>query len=168
MRPLRPLLLLVVVALGGCPRPALVPVALDPGRAYPMTPAQAEARRAAGERFDDCEIRRHYNKMIEAVAAADRARRAQGRPAEERARAAFDTRHDARMTARAMMADRAEVDALRARDQSRYGNPDGPTFELLVEKNRARGLRGDAVFDEIIQSAQRTDEKANEECGIHR
>ena len=67
-----------------------------------------------------------------------------------------------------MMQSRDEVEKLRERDREKYGNPDGPTFEQLVEKNRRKGMTGDAPFEEIVASSQRTDEAVNRECGIQR
>ena len=57
-------------------------------------------------------------------------------------------------------------DELRARDQQKYGNPDGPTFTQLVNKARTDGLQGDAVYESIIGSSQRTDEKTNQKLGV--
>ena len=67
----------------------------------------------------------------------------------------------ARITARAMMSDPAEVKGLQARDLAKYGNPDGPTFEQLLEKNRKKGATGDDVYLGIIDSSQRTNKAAN-------
>jgi hypothetical protein len=56
-----------------------------------------------------------------------------------------------------MMADPREVDLLQARDVSQYGNPDGPTFEYLVQQLTNAGLEGDAVYEAIIEGSYRTD-----------
>jgi len=71
-------------------------------------------------------------------------------------------RHDARIMSRAMMSDPAEVEDLRKRDMEKYGNPDGPTFDQLVRRNRENGLTGDAVYEAIVESSQRTDQAVNE------
>ncbi len=134
--------------------------------AYPRTPAEAEEMKKAGRRWADCDIRIYYNRLVAEIPARDATLIQEGKSAEERAHAAYEARHNARITARAMMESAAEVEALRARDQEKYGNPDGPTFEQLVKKNRDKGLEGDAVFEAIIASSQRTDESVNEECGI--
>jgi hypothetical protein len=60
---------------------------------------------------------------------------AQGRSLEERARHAWQIRHEARTEARSMMESAVEIEDLRARDLRLYGNPDGPTFEQLVQDN---------------------------------
>lgn len=133
---------------------------------YPTAPAEAVALKEAGTHWTNCEIRLYYNELINGIPSVDAQMQQAGKSAEERARAAYDIRHNARITARAMMEDAAEVQLLRERDQQKYGNPDGPTFEQLVEKSRAGNLEGDAVYTSIIESSQRTDEKVNEECGI--
>lgn len=50
----------------------------------------------------------------------------------------------------------AEVEDLRERDQRRYGNPDGPTFDQLVKEGHAAGLQDDEAYERIIQGAQTT------------
>lgn len=57
---------------------------------------------------------------------------------------AWRIRHRARLQARSMMAD-----------------PDGPTFEFLVEKLIKAGLEGDAIYEAIIEGAYRTDTGIN-------
>ena len=56
-----------------------------------------------------------------------------------------------------MMSDPEEVDLLRRRDIIEYGNPDGPTFQFLVERLRNAGLEGGAIFEAIVEGAYRTD-----------
>ena len=133
---------------------------------YPRTPAEATALKEAGHEWTNCEIRIYYNKLVGEIAGADAARQREEASAEARARAAFDTRHNARITARAMMANEVEVNLLRARDQKKYGNPDGPTFEMLVEAKRAKGLEGEDVYTAIVAGSQRTDAQVNQACGI--
>ena len=64
------------------------------------------------------------------------------------------------------MQNKQEVIDLQARDQEKYGNPDGPTFDYLVEKNRKKGLEGDAVYEDIIGSSNRTNQEYNEKFGV--
>lgn len=142
------------------------PTAPDVDKPYPRTVAQAQQFKDEGHTWTNCEIRIYYNKLVSEIAAQDEASKQAGKSLEERAHAAFDIRHNARITARAMMANEAEVEQLRERDREKYGNPDGPTFDILVEKNRAKGLSGDDIYTSIIASSQRTDTKVNEECGI--
>jgi len=65
-----------------------------------------------------------------------------------------------------MMADPAEVGLLRARDAAEYGNPDGPTFEFLVERGRGAGLAEDAVYESLIDGSYRTDAATNRRLGL--
>ncbi len=52
----------------------------------------------------------------------------------------------------------AEVEALRERDRKLHGNPDGPTFDQLVQEYRKTGLDDNAVYERIIAGAQTTNE----------
>ena len=70
------------------------------------------------------------------------------------------------MTARAMMSDPAELAALQERDRAKYGNPDGPTFDWLLERNQAKGLAGEAAYLAIVESAQKTDANVNQSLGF--
>ncbi len=110
----------------------------------------------------DDEIRAHYLRLVAASGPAEAQWKQEGVAALERARRAFQMRHDARLTCRAMMSDPRAVEALQRRDQEKYGHPDGPTLDDLVEHERKKGLTGDAVFEAIVASAQRTDRAVNE------
>jgi hypothetical protein len=55
---------------------------------------------------------------------------------------------------------------LRARDQEKYGNPEGPTFEYLVEKGKKDGKADDAVYEGIIASASKTNPDINAALGL--
>lgn len=79
---------------------------------------------------------------------------------------AWRVRHEARLQARSMMTDPAEVELLRARDMAISGNPDGPTFEFLVEKLREAGLEGNAIYEAVIEGAYRTDAGINKLLGL--
>lgn len=65
-----------------------------------------------------------------------------------------------------MMADAVEVELLRERDMAKYGNPDGPTFEFLVERLQDAGLEGDVVYEVIIDESYRTDVELNKRLGL--
>jgi hypothetical protein len=82
---------------------------------------------------------------------------------EERSRRVWQLRRDARLQARAMMENPSEVEQLRARDLQIYGNPDGPTFDQLVEAHRLKGCSGDEAFERIIKGAQTTNTGVNEQ-----
>lgn len=64
------------------------------------------------------------------------------------------------------MADPTEVELLRQRDLTVYGNLDGPTFEFLVERLGGAGLEGDSVYEAIVEGAYRTDAGADESLGL--
>ena len=132
----------------------------------PSDLAQATALRDMGVTWDNTEIRQHYLAINETIGPLNEQWTAQGLSAEERARRAYELRHNARVTCREMMGDRAEVDRLRAADLKDYGNPDGPTFDQLVAKQRAKGLEGDAVYEAILGSSQRTNASVNQRLGL--
>ncbi|KIG14077.1 hypothetical protein DB30_07264 [Enhygromyxa salina] len=113
----------------------------------------------------NAEVRDWYNAQVATIPEQNQAWLAEGLSAEQRAQKAYSIRHDARSEARNKMSNKAEVESLRARDQAKYGNPDGPTLEYLVDKNRGKGLEGDAVYEAIIESSSRTDEQTNKRFG---
>jgi hypothetical protein len=167
----RLLVLAIAILLGlGCkPSPSPSPASSAAlAKPYPSTVAEADTLRQGGASWTNEEIRVYYNKVVTTIGPSNERWKQEGLPAEERARRAFAVRHDARLTSRAMMSDRAEVELLRLRDQEKYGSPDGPTFDMLVEKAKKAGTTGDAVYDGIIASSQRTDEKFNEAFGVKR
>lgn len=65
-----------------------------------------------------------------------------------------------------MMADPSGVELLRARDTAEYGNPDGPTFEFLIERGRKAGLDTGAVYESLIDGSYRTDAGTNRKLGL--
>lgn len=155
--------------IAGCEatEPAVAPT--DPwpaGLAKPADASEAASLRAAGVSWTDRQVRQLYLERVAQIGPNDARLVAAGQPAEARARAAFQARHDARVTARAMMQDEVVVEELRARDREKYGTPDGPSFEYLVERARSKGLAGDAVYESIVDSAQRTDAATNRSLGL--
>jgi hypothetical protein len=150
---------------GGAPGAASASLAAKP---HPSSAAEAETLKKTGASWTNEEIRIYYHQLAAAIGPQNEAWKKEGVPVEERARRAFQMRHDARLTCRAMMASTAEVDLLRARDQEKYGSPDGPTFDRLVEMEKKKGLSGDAIFEAIVQSAQRPDESTSRSFGIPR
>jgi hypothetical protein len=114
----------------------------------------------------NAEIRQWYLEQVARIPELNKEWRQQGFPAKERAEMAWRVRHEARLQARSMMADPAEVELLRARDMAVYDNPDGPTFESLVEKLREAGLEEGAMYEAIIEGAYRTDTGINRLLGF--
>jgi hypothetical protein len=134
-------------------------------RPIPTSSAQAEALKKTGVAWDDGEVRAYYLRTVASIGPSNEGWKRGGVAAEERARRAFQVRHDARVTARAMMKDPSEVRLLELRDQQKYGHPDGPTFDELVAHQKEKGLTGDAVYEAIVESAQRTEGIVNELSG---
>lgn len=159
-------LLLTALLLTSCGRAGAPAGEAASNKPYPSSSVHVGELRSSGIEWTNGEIRAYYLRAIAAIAPANERWKAEGVAAEERARRAFATRHDARVTARAMMKDPAEVRDLERRDQEKYGHPDGPTFDDLVAHQRKKGLVGDAVFEAIVASAQRTDRDVNEAFGL--
>jgi hypothetical protein len=78
---------------------------------------------------------------------------------EEQARTLYELRASIRTWTRALMADRETADYLTA-------NEPNPTFEDLVERQRAKGRVGDEIYEAIIASATRSRPSVNESLGI--
>ena len=124
--------------------------------------AQSEA---AQPRTND-QIRKWYNEQTATIPVLNAQWTAEGLSAEERARKAHEIRHAARIKAREFMQSKDEVKLLQDRDLQVYGNPDGPTFDQLVAKNQEKGLQGDAVYEAIVGSSNRTNKDYNEKYGV--
>lgn len=112
----------------------------------------------------NCEIRVWYNYQVVAIGVLDKRWQQEGVALKDRAKKAHDLRHAARVNARFMMANKAEVAALQQRDIEKYGNPDGPTFEQLVLKNTKKGLTTEEAYLKIIESSSRVSAVYNAEC----
>lgn len=82
-----------------------------------------------------------------------------------RARHAFFNRREARLKARTLMPDTADVQLLEARDLALYGRPDGPTFQHLFESLHAAALPADEIYRMIIESAGRTNSEFDRRFG---
>ena len=112
------------------------------------------------------EIRKWYLEQVAQILELNKLWLAQELSARERAKMAWQIRHDGRLKARSMMADSEEVEMLRARDAAEYGDADGPTFEFLVSECRKAGLKGNAVYEAIIEGSYRTDKGINRRLGL--
>jgi hypothetical protein len=162
-RALPALFLLLAACRAAAPPPPAPVVTPSPVAApsLPQTAAEATAARQRGQTWSNVEVREHYLRLVGTIPERVRQLAAAGRSLEEQARAAYQIRHDARQTTRAMMTDAREVEGLRERDRQKYGTPDGPTFESLLETQRKRGLTDDAAYQAIVESAQRTNSAAD-------
>lgn len=112
------------------------------------------------------EIRRLYLESIAHIPELDENWVQKGMSLKERASAAWGVRHEMRVEARSAMADRTDVELLKARDMAKYGSPDGPTFEYLVEQLRKAGLGEDEVYQAILDGSYRTNAKVNRMFGF--
>jgi hypothetical protein len=112
----------------------------------------------------DCEIRLWYNYQIVAIGVINERWRQEGMDLKTRAKMAYGMRHDARVNARFLMQDKEAVSALQARDVEKYGNPDGPTFEFLMQLNTDKGLTVEEAYQAIIDSSSKTDKRYNADC----
>ncbi len=114
----------------------------------------------------NAEIRKWYLEQVAQIPDLNEQWSAQGFSAKERAKKAWQIRHDARLEAREMMADPEEVEDLKQRDIAEYGNEDAPSFEFLVQEWRDAGLKGNAVYIAIIEGARRTNKVVNKKLGL--
>ena len=114
----------------------------------------------------NAEIRQWYIQRVLAIPQLNKDWIKQGLPLQARAEAAWRIRHKARIEARSMMTDPAEIELLRARDVAKYGSPDGPTFEFLVERLKDAGLEEDKIYETIIDNSYRTDAELNRKLGL--
>lgn len=82
----------------------------------------------------NAEIRQWYNDQVAPITQLNGKWTKEALSPEERAKRSYEIRHSARIKARAMMQNKEEVTLLQRRDMEKYGNPDGPTFDYLVQK----------------------------------
>ena len=114
-----------------------------------------------GRPLSNSDVRRIYLERVARIPELNEQWLAEGLTARERAERAWRIRHEARVDTRRLMSNPEEVELLRARDQAKYGNPDGPTFEWLVENLEREGLTGDAAYEAIVEGSFRTNEAVN-------
>jgi hypothetical protein len=103
------------------------------------------------------EIRQWYKQQISQIPAKDAELKAAGASLQDRAKAAYDIRHSARVDSRQFM-NPLEAMFLKARDFFTYGRLDGPSFDQLVKDNMKGGLSKDQAMEKIINSSQRTNQ----------
>lgn len=78
---------------------------------------------------------------------------------EEQAKQAFNLRNKFRTEARELMADRTTAEQLYRADPNR-------TWEQIVQRQKDKGLVGDDVYREIIESSQRSRKSVNKSLGL--
>ena len=118
--------------------------------------------------MNNSQIRAWYRERVVGISKLNEGWIAQGITLDERALRAWRLRHDARIEARSMMEDTAEIEDLRERDRRLYGNPDGPTFDQLVEENYRRGFQRNEVYERIISGSQATNREVNKLLDLKR
>jgi hypothetical protein len=101
------------------------------------------------------EIREWYSEEVARIRRLNDEWIEKGFSLELRAQKAWKIRHDARSKSRTMMGNQIE-----------YGNPDGPTFDFLVEKYRKLGLVGDEVYEAIIEASMEVNIGVNKGLGL--
>ncbi len=104
----------------------------------------------------NAEIRQWYLDQVSRIPELNQRWIVAGLTVRERAESAWRIRHEARLEARAMMAEPTEVELLRARDRAISGSPDGPTLAFFVEQGRHAGLEDHAMYEAIIEGSYRT------------
>nr|MBA3708769.1 hypothetical protein [Planctomycetota bacterium] len=119
-----------------------------------------------GSRFTDEQVRIWYNSRVAPLPGMNQQWLQQGFDLRARARMAYDFRHQARLDARLMMSDAESLRIIRARDAAKYGDPGGPTFEMLIQQHRARGMSLDDALETILGTSSRTDPGFNAKFGI--
>jgi hypothetical protein len=118
--------------------------------------------------MNNSEIRAWYQERVVGISKLNEEWIARGISLEERALQAWRIRHDARVEARTMMENSAEVEDLRERDRRLYGNTDGPKFDQLVGENYRRGFQRNEVYERIISGSQTTNREVNKLLGLKR
>ena len=78
---------------------------------------------------------------------------------EQQAKQAFELRNQYRTEARELMADRKLAEQLNVSDPNR-------TWEEIVKKTKDKGLSGDDVWSEIIESSMRSRQSVNKSLGL--
>lgn len=109
------------------------------------------------------QVRQWYREQVSEIPLLNQAWIIEAVGVEQRARRAWQIRHNARLGARDLMEDPQEVELLRSRDLKLYGNPDGPSFDDLVKKARDLGFRGDKIYDAIISDSYTTNAEVDKQ-----
>ena len=108
-----------------------------------------------GESKTNREIREWYAEEVARIRILNDQWIEEGLSVQVRAYRAWEIRHNSRLRARSMMGKRRETQLLQKRDLAKYRNPDGPTFDSLVENNEKLGLVGDEIYEAIIHSSMK-------------
>lgn len=107
------------------------------------------------------QVRQWYATQVGKIRSLNEAWIREGIRIEQRAIKAWQMRHDARLRARELMENPKEVQLLQKRVLELYGNPDGPTFEFLLERAVNLGLSGDKIYGAIIDHSCTTNDEVD-------
>lgn len=114
-----------------------------------------------GKIYSGRQVRVKYLNDVSKIKQLNTQWKQQGISLKDRAFRAWQIRHSARVEARNKMFSSKNVGQLRVRDSQKYGNPDGPTFEFLVDQAKNHGARGDAIYDSVLSGSMRTNKNYN-------
>jgi len=64
------------------------------------------------------------------------------------------------------MEDPSQVEELRNRDLHKYGDPDGPSFQYLIQQATELGLKGDKMYEAIIEGSFMTNADVNRRFNV--
>lgn len=117
--------------------------------------------KAAGNAVDNEDVREWYNHQVAPISSLNQQWMRQGDSLVDRSKKAYEIRHKARVKARAMMSNKRQVAQLQARDEDKYGHPDGPSYDQLLEEGIASGLTEEESRQKIIDSSDVTDHDTN-------
>ncbi len=96
---------------------------------------------------------------------AQAARERSGMSLDERARMAHAERAEMNQTAQEMMFWEGDVQQIRLRQQKEYGNPNGPTYEQLLQQKIRNGSTPNEARREIIDGASKGNPLADKKFG---
>lgn len=138
----------------------------DVDKPLPTSPEEAAILKQGGVEWTNLEARSYYLKEEVRIGQLNEHWIKEGVSLRDRAYRSWEMRKNARVTARAMMPDPEQVEKLRQDDIKLYGTPDGPTWEWSQDYARREGHEGDAVYQFIIDGAQRSRASVNRDLGI--
>jgi len=109
---------------------------------------------------DASEIRKLYTEELECLKERGDAWLREGRCKEDVARKMHSQRRNIAERFRERTPERLRG-VLYERNERKYGDPLGPSFEHLVKSWESAGLHGDDVFEQIIASSSRSNQEIN-------
>ncbi len=117
--------------------------------------------KARTQPLSNTDVRYWYNQTVEPIPKLNEQWIRHNVSLEGRAINSYGIRHDARLQARSLMANPADVELLQTRDLAKYGNPNGPTFEYLYDGYASMGYSDREIYQAIIDSSRMTNPEYN-------